>query len=406
MNNTQIERRGSGQASQTRVAVVSRIYRPEPAAASLFLGAVVDSLLLRGAAVDVYTATAPRGLRLDAADGETVKATPVLRDKSGYVRGYAGYMSFDIPLFFRLLFARRPDIVLVEPPPTTGAIVRVVCALRRIPYVYDAADIWSDAAQLEPVPGIVIRALRLVEQFALRGASHVVTVSNGVVERVRALGSKRPVTVTGFGADASQFSYSKAEPEKLFLYAGSYAPAHGADILVDGFAKFSQTHPGYTLRFIGNGVDRPVVEARARDLGVESQIEYLNPVPPSQLLPHMGAAVASLATVKPGTVYEYSYASKAYSSLMAGCPVIFAGPGPTIDLIEGGTTDGVCSGRACDYDADAIATSMMELAESRATNQEREELAAWTSQNHSLRVVADRVTDILLKGRDELLHEN
>lgn len=397
MKYRQGEQSGSDQATRIRVAVVSRIYRPEPAAASLFLGAVVDSLLSRNAVVDVYTAAAPKGLSLSVANGETVKGLPVLRDASGYVRGYAGYMSFDIPLFFRLLFARRPDIVLVEPPPTTGAVVRAVCALRRIPYVYDAADIWSDAAQLEPVPGIVIRALRVVEQFALRGASHVVTVSNGVVDRVRTLGVKRPVTVTGFGADTSQFPYTEAKPERLFLYAGSYAPAHGADILIDGFARFSQVHPGYTLRFIGNGVDRPAVEVRARELGVEPQIEYLDPVPPAQLLPHMGAAVASLATIKPGTVYEYSYASKAYSSLMAGCPVLFAGPGPTIDLIQGGITEGVRAGRACEYDADAIAAAMSELAEFRATNQERKELADWTARNHSLQVVAGRVTDILLK---------
>jgi len=153
-----------------RIAVVSRIYRPEPAAASLFLGAVVDALLAEGHEVDVLTATPPAGMRPESR-GERVRTRRVLRDASGYVRGYAGYMSFDIPLAFRLLMLPKPHAVLVEPPPTTGAVVRMVCALRRIPYVYDAADIWSDAAQLEDVPGWVIRALRAVERFALRGAS-------------------------------------------------------------------------------------------------------------------------------------------------------------------------------------------------------------------------------------------
>ena len=380
-----------------RIAVVSRIYRPEPAAASIFLGAVVDSLLSRGAAVDVYTAEPPGGSPALPAGAETVRSRPVLRDKTGYVRGYAGYMSFDIPLFFRLLFGPKPDAVLVEPPPTTGAAVRAVCALRRVPYVYDAADIWSDAAQLEPVPGLVVRALRAVEAFALRGATHTVTVSNGVVERVRGLGVKRPVTVTGFGADSTQFPYAEAEPERLFVYAGSYSPYHGAVLLVDGFAKFLSERPGYTLRFIGNGADRPAVEARAEALGVTSSVECLSPVPPEQLLPHLAASVASLASIRPGTVYEYSYASKAYSSLMAGCPVLFAGSGPTIDLIEGGIRDGVHAGRACAYDADEMARAMRELADERATTAERRELAIWAAANHSLEVVADRVSQIVLE---------
>ncbi|GAB3634282.1 glycosyltransferase family 4 protein [Microbacterium shaanxiense] len=377
-----------------RLAVVTRIYRPEPAAASIFLGAVVDSALGRGMLVDVYTASPPRGTPSQTR-GERVRSWPVLRDSTGYVRGYTGYVSFDVPLFFRLLFGPRPDAVLVEPPPTSGAVVRAVCALRRIPYVYDAADIWSDAVQLEPVPGVVVRVLRAVEQFALRGAAHIVTVSQGVVGRIRALGSGAPATVTGFGADATQFTYLEMPAEKLFVYAGSYSPYHGADILVDGFARVSEQHPGYVLRFIGNGASRDAVEERARELGVFSQVEFLQPVTPSALLPHLNAAVASLATIKPETVYEYSYASKAFSSFMTGCPVIFAGSGPTIDLIDEAKAAGVRAGAACAYDAEAIAAQLVESVESLTSAEERRDLARWASRNHSLQAVADRVVDVI-----------
>ncbi|GAA2939104.1 glycosyltransferase family 4 protein [Microbacterium luteolum] len=377
-----------------RLAVVTRIYRPEPAAASIFLGAVVDSALCRGILVDVYTATPPLGTPSQTR-GERVRSWPVLRDSTGYVRGYAGYVSYDVPLFFRLLFGPRPDAVLVEPPPTSGAVVRAVCALRRIPYVYDAADIWSDAVQLEPVPGVVIRVLRAVEKLALRGAAHIVTVSQGVVGRIRALGSHAPVTVTGFGADATQFTYLEMPTEKLFVYAGSYSPYHGADILVDGFARFSKQYPGYVLRFIGNGASRDTVDERARELGVSSQIEFLEPVTPAALLPHLNAAVASLATIKPDTVYEYSYASKAFSSFMTGCPVIFAGSGPTIDLIDEARAAGVRAGAASAYDAEAIAAQLVESVESLPSADERRDLALWASQNHSLQAVADRVVDVI-----------
>ena len=267
--------------------------------------------------------------------------------------------------------------------------------MRRIPYVYDAADIWSDAVQLEPVPGVVIRVLRAVEKLALRGAAHIVTVSQGVVGRIRALGSHAPVTVTGFGADATQFTYLEMPTEKLFVYAGSYSPYHGADILVDGFARFSKQYPGYVLRFIGNGASRDTVDERARELGVSSQIEFLEPVTPAALLPHLNAAVASLATIKPDTVYEYSYASKVFSSFMTGCPVIFAGSGPTIDLIGEARAAGVRAGAASAYDAEAIAAQLVESVESLPSADERRDLALWASQNHSLQAVADRVVDVI-----------
>lgn len=376
-----------------RVTIVSRIYRPEPSAASLYLGAVADELIADGHEVDVLTAKPPRGMA-SISTRERVRTFPVLRDAKGYVRGYVPYMSFDIPLAFRLLFTRRPDVVFMEPPPTTGVVVRVACALRRIRYVYDAADIWSDASQLEPVPPIVIRVLRAMESFALRGAAHVVTVSQGVVERTRALGVTAPVTVTGFGADTAEFPFAEPTNEKLFVYAGSYSTYHGADILLDGFARFLATHPGYRLRFIGYGSEQPLMRERTAELGITDAVEYLDPIPPAELVPHLGAAVASLATIKPGTVYEYSYASKTFSSLSAGCPVLFAGPGPTNDLLEK-VNESVRAGEVSAYDADEIAAAMRRLADSPATRDERAALSDFTARTHSMSAVARRVVDIL-----------
>lgn len=376
-----------------RVTIVSRIYRPEPAAASIYLGAVADELLAQGVDVDVITAAPPKGLP-PKDHGENVRTFPVLRDRNGYVRGYVPYLSFDIPLAFRLLFARRPDVVLMEPPPTTGIVVRVVCALRRIPYVYDAADIWSDAAQLEPVPSWVISVLRTMERFALRGAARIVTISEGVVARLRHLGITAPITVTGFGADTREFPPTVTDPQPLFVYAGSYSPSHGAEILVDAFARFLASRPDYVLRFIGNGSERPTVEARAAALGIADRIEYLDPIPPAELLPHLASATASLATIKPSTVYEYSYASKVFSSFSVGCPVLFAGPGPTNELIENANLS-VRAGIACTYDVDAIAAAMTELAEAPATPRQRMDLGTWTAKEHSMSAVARRVVGVL-----------
>lgn len=377
-----------------RVIITSRIYRPEPSAASLYLGALADELVRRGDDVEVLTAAPPKGMPMpDSA--ERVRMFPVLRDKRGYVRGFGPYLSFDVPLALRLLFAKRPDLVFVEPPPTTGAVARVICAIRRIPYVYDAADIWSDAAQLEPVSSAVIKVLRWIESFALRGATHLVTISQGVVDRARSLGVHSPISVTGFGADTREFGLTKAAPaEPLFLYAGSYSAWHGADVLIDAFAEFLQTHPGYTLRFIGNGAEQSQLEARGRELGISDSVEYLDPVAPAELLPHMAGAVASLATIKPGTTYEYSYASKVFSSLAAGCPVLFSGPGPTGKVIEAANAQ-VRAGTAVEYDASLVAAAMRDLADHPATAQQRADLSEYAAREHSMAAVASRVADIL-----------
>lgn len=395
-------------SSGARVLIASRIYRPEPAAASLFLGSVSDALIEAGHEVEVLTVKPPRHLRGLAGTrtrvgspgaspterAERVRMFPVLRDAQGYVRGYVQYMSFDIPLAFRLLFTKRPAVVFVEPPPTTGAVVRVVCAIRRVPYVYDAADIWSDAAGHATSSQLVVRVLRWIERFAMRGAAGMTTISEGVVERVRELGVTTPISVTGFGADTSVFRYSEKPVEKVFLYAGTYTELHGADILIDAFSKFSATHPGHRLKFLGNGTGQDRMREAAQRLGVAAQIEFLEPVAAAELQPLLSGAVASLATLHPDGGYAYAFTSKAYSSLASGCPVIFAGPGPTVEFMRK-AADSAPIGVAVAYDADAIAGAMRQAADHPLPAQQRAQLADWARAEHSMIAVGHRVREVL-----------
>lgn len=375
-----------------RVVIVSRIYRPEPSAASFFLGSIADLLTRSGDDVTVLTARAPRGL--DAGSPvEDVRGFPVLRDRNGYVRGYLPYLSFDVPLVLRLLFVRRADVVLVEPPPTSGAVVRVVCALRRMPYVYDAADVWSDAADMATGSQLVIRVLRGLEAYAMRGAAALVTISHGVVDRVRALGVTRPVTITGFGADTSSFGFMDAPREDLFVYAGSYSAWHGAEILIDALAELRGRGLLYRLRVIGNG-ERDTLESAARERGISDAVEFLPQVSPDVLAVHLASATASIATLRPGTGYDYAFTSKAYSSLAAGCPVIFTGPGPTGPFIDEANRH-VRAGAAVAYDVEMLTDALQAAAEHPARVEDRRRLAEWTAAEHSMAAVARRVVDVL-----------
>lgn len=87
-----------------RVTIASRIFAPEPAAASFRLAALAAALADAGHDVTVLTSRLPRGMVEAAPDARlTIRRAPVLRDRTGAVRGYVPYLSFDIPLFFRLL---------------------------------------------------------------------------------------------------------------------------------------------------------------------------------------------------------------------------------------------------------------------------------------------------------------
>lgn len=339
----------------------------------------------------MVTTTPPRGTPLTDPDSVRVKRASVLRDRQQYVRGYLSYLSFDVPLFFRLLFGRRADLYVVEPPPTTVAVVRVVGWLRRTPYVVRAADLWSDAAAMVTSSRLVLGMLRAVEVWGLNGARRLFAAHEPLIARFREVGIATPATGIGFGADTTAFTFGNQSPPQppVFVYAGTHSEWHGAGIFVEAFARFLPQHRGAVLRFIGNGQERELLRQRAAALGVGGSVTFDGPIPPAQLSPILAGATASLASLKPGQGYDYAFTTKAYSSIAAGCPVIFAGVGPTVPFIRDAEDPDV--GEAVDYDVDAVAAALERAAASPLGSAARSRLSNWAHSRYSLLAIAERV---------------
>ena len=376
-----------------RVVIATRIFGPEVSAASGILRTWAEEFRDRGADVVILTAKPPKHMAIDDPEGIEVRRAPVKRDKQQYVRGYLSYMSFDIPLAFRLLFSRRADLYIVEPPPTTVAVVRVIAALRRTPYVVRAADYWTEAAELVTDSRLIIGTLRRLEAWGLRGAAKLFAAHEPLMTRFREVGIQTPATPIGFGADTKDFTYEGQTPPTppVFVYAGTHSEWHGAGIFVEAMPAVMSQHPGARLVYYGNGEDRDAMEARARSLGVESSIEFHGPIPPAHLSPIIAGATATVASLAPVPANEYALATKVYSSLAAGCPVIFAGVGPTADFLKDGSH--LAAGVAVPYDVSEASDAMIAAAASPMPPSAREELSRWSAGQYSLRTIAQRVVD-------------
>jgi len=376
-----------------RVVIATRIFGPEVSAASGILRTWAEEFRDRGFEVVVLTARPPRDAVIDDPPGIDVRRAPVKRDRQQYVRGYLSYMSFDIPLAFRLLFSRKADLYVVEPPPTTVAVMRVIAALRRTPYVVRAADYWTEAAELVTRNRLILYTLRRAEAWGLQGAKKLFAAHQPLIDRFRSLGITTPAVPIGFGADTKHFSYDGQPPADppLFVYAGTHSEWHGAGIFVNAMSEVIEHHPEARLEFFGNGEEREGMQARARELGIERSVEFHAPVPPAALALILAGATASVASLAPVPANEYALATKVYSSIAAGCPVIFAGIGPTVEFFnESGHPH---AGVAVAYDAHAVAAEMNAAVVAPLQPPARAELALWSSNRFSLSTIATQVVD-------------
>ena len=423
--------------------LVSRLFAPEPAAAAFRLEALVRALSARGTDVTVLTSHARPGSppaedsAMQSRGRVRVRRASVLRDSSGYVRGYVPYMSFDGPAFFRLLSVRRPDVVVVEPPPTTGVIVRIACSLRRVPYVYYAADIWSDAARSTGSPSIVAAILARLEAWAMRGARGVVAVSEGVEERVRELaGPGVEVAVVRNGIDTSVFhpptptdsaefgASARVRPSggtnsrestelggsgergvgagRYFLYAGTASEWQGAEVFALALERVRERHPEVGLVYLGSGSAWAGLHDLA-ERAAPGAILMQPPVGPAEAARWHRGAVGALVSIVPGLGYDFALPTKLFAASASGVPVIFAGPDATAaQVVEDGGL-----GIAVGHDPDAVAEAMValleapELSDPELLAARSARLAAWTEEHASIERVGERVAGLVARWAGE-----
>lgn len=408
------------------VTLATRTFTPEPTAAALRLGALVRSLVSSGASVRVLTSrlapsVARDGARAasrtlgssqstrrgnaavpgrgptaggEGADLVEVRRAPVLRDRTGAVRGYVSYLSFDLPLVGRLLTGARPDVVVCEPPPTTGAAVRVACAMRRVPYVYYCADVVSDAASAAGVPGVVVRGVAALESFALRGARRVIAVSAGVSRRARELGA-RDVTVVPNGVRVPgeiAAGYPDSFPRcsgPVFVYAGTVAPWLAPEVFVEAFERARGRLGDARLVFVGQGSGWEDLAERASAV---AGVQMIPAVSANEADRWMARATATLASLRPGG-YDYAYPTKILASLAQGTPVIYAGPGRAArDVEEAGL------GVACGLDADEVAEAMVACARGTVSWVGEVRSRAWVRENRSVEASSRAAAAVVLSA--------
>ncbi|GAA2516348.1 glycosyltransferase [Rarobacter incanus] len=374
-----------------RVTLVTRIYAPEPAAASFRLAALVQALEGRGAAVTVATTTTgPTGRGASSKVPGRVKRWPAARDKAGYVRGYVPYLSFDIPAFFRVLAGGPADVVVAEPPPTTGLAVRIACALRRIPYVYYAADIWSDATASTGAPRLVTAVVRAMERFALRGAGAVIAVTDGVAARVRDLAGHDRCVVVRNGVDTQIFTPHAAAPTSLprAVYVGTTSEWQGAEVLLRGFAQTDVA--GAELIFVGQGSEWSRLEHLAVDLGIADRVQFVPTVPPAAAARYLASAWVAMVSIRPDIGYDFAYPTKVNAALACGTRVLYAGPGPAARVVR--DTD---AGWVCGYGTDQVAAALTDALADPPNPATRRRIAHWAEQNVSIARTAELAAGVV-----------
>jgi lipopolysaccharide/colanic/teichoic acid biosynthesis glycosyltransferase/glycosyltransferase involved in cell wall biosynthesis len=259
------------------------------------------------------------------------------------------HASFALSALPRVLGGPRPDVVIATMPPLFLGLSAWIAAARwRVPFVVDCRDDWPYAAVAlgEMRPGPATTILSWLSRFLYVRAARVLAVTPGMRRQLaaRGLDSGRIELVTN-GADTELFrptangapighvANAPAPARRCtVLYAGTHGLVHGMEVLLDA-AERLKGRDDLEFVFVGDGVAKPALEARAAESGL-TRVAFHPSVPPERLVEWIHRADVCVATTRDHPFCGETIPVKLFDYLACGRPVVAAVRGDAADVVR------------------------------------------------------------------------
>jgi glycosyltransferase involved in cell wall biosynthesis len=202
----------------------------------------------------------------------------------------------------KLLVARFDALDVDHMPYFPLFSARIVCALRRKRMVATWHEVWGNdywrryLGRLAPVS-------TAIERLAARVPDAIVAVSPQTAGRLTGdLGVTAPVHTIELGVDLEAIqAQEKSHLRSDILFAGRLLAHKNVDVLLRAVALLTEEWPDLRCRVVGEGPERPRLEALSAELGLADHVVFHDFFPGPEIYGVMkSAAVFALPSVREG----------------------------------------------------------------------------------------------------------
>lgn len=401
-----------------RILIHSYFYSPEPITKPHELAV---GLAQRGHEVSVITSipSYPNGafypgyrMRLwqrETRDGIPILRLPLMPDHSrSGVRRMLSYTSFMASASaLGPFFSGKADVMYVwHPPLTIGISAWTIGLMRRIPFMYGVHDLWPEAIAATGMMSnsLLLKGLGALERFVYRRASAIGVISPGYKKNLINKGVP-PEKVTVLSDWANGDTYRPVPPDPVLaketgmagrfnvLFGGNMGAAQALTTVIDAAQRLTQ-HPEIQFVFVGDGLDKPILESLVRERGL-GNVRFLDRQPVEQM-PHLYAlSDVLLAHYKKDPLFEISVPAKLSAYLGCQKPVLIASEGDAAAIITSAKAGVSCPAE----NPPALAEAVLQLY--RMSPEQREGMGRAGRQAF----LEQYSQDVLLQRHEELLNQ-
>lgn len=285
----------------------------------------------------------------------------------GFAARIFSFLSFMVSSLWAALGVKQVDVVWGTTPPIFQAATAWLAArLKGARFLLEIRDLWPAFAIAVGVlrSTLLIRLSEWLERFLYRHADRIMVNSPGFIGHIQARGGN-DIRLIPNGVDTAMFETADGgagfrqahdlEGKFVALYAGAHGPSNDLDVILDA-AVLLRDLPEVRFLLVGDGKEKPRLQARAAELGLESVV-FLPPVAKNGMAAVTAAADAGIAILKPIELYKTTYPNKVFDYMAAGKPVLLAIDGVIRELVEGAQAGVFCQ----PGDAAALAAGVRRL---------------------------------------------
>ena len=245
-----------------------------------------------------------------------------------FERGPLFYASFNVVLFFHLLF--RNSEILFSNDLDTLLPNFLVARLKRKHLIYDSHECFTEVPELVSRPKV--QAIwRSIERWILPKLTFALTVNASIAELYKKAYGIDMKVLRNMPKPLDKASKTRKElglPEdkKIVILQGSGINMHrGSEEAVEAMRYINNA----VLLIIGSGDVLDILKRNVKDFGIEEKVIFKGRMPYAEMMAHTQLADLGLTLDKDTNInYRYSLPNKVFDYIQAGIPVLGS------DLVE------------------------------------------------------------------------